>query len=208
MTSLAGPDSGDDARRFGRDDLRLLGRHLRERRNSAGITLQKLSEASGVSIAAIRALETGASNPSLPTVIQVVEALGTTIDRALAAVRAARGRVAVTRGFTASAKGSQHLSDGIAEAILQGETHVLPLKTVSPLPEAMQRHAALCLVVDGTLLVSTAEGERVRLGPGDSYHAEPQAVRGWANAGTGPVRLLCVADTRIAGPQEGKEATA
>lgn len=206
MDSSEDPRAADDAGRFGRDDLRLLGRHLRDRRTSAGITLQRLSETSGVSIAAIRSLETGGSNPSLPTVIRVVEALGTTIDRALAAVRAARGRVVVTRAKDLG--GPRLLSDGIAEAILHGETHVLPVKSVAPLPAAMARHASLCLVIDGKLLVSTDAGERVRLSAGDTYHAEPQAVRGWANAGSRPVRLLCIADTRIAKTPEGKEATA
>lgn len=82
------PRPGDGSPRFGRDDLRLFGRYVRERRAAGGITLRELSEKSGVSIAAIRSLETGGANPSLPTVIQVIEALGTTIDRALAAVRA------------------------------------------------------------------------------------------------------------------------
>jgi transcriptional regulator with XRE-family HTH domain len=208
MKSSGGTALREFSRRFGRDDLHLLGHYVRERRTSAGMTLQKLSGECGVSIAAIRSLETGASNPSLPTVIQVLEALGTTIDQALSAVRASRGRVVVTRGFGQSAGGMKQISEGMAEAILVGETHVLPVKTAGPLPEAMQRHASLCLVVDGALLVSTAKGERVRLGPGDIYHAEPQAVRGWDNGGPGPVRLICVADTRTASSQEGKEATA
>lgn len=208
MDSSGGTASREFSRRFGREDLHLLGHYVRERRVSAGMTLQKLSGECGVSIAAIRSLETGASNPSLPTVIQVLEALGTTIDQALSAVRSSKGRVVVTRGFGPSAKGTRQISEGMAEAILQGETHVLPVKAVGPLPEAMQRHASLCLVVEGALLVATAQGEQVRLGPGDIYHAVPQAVRGWDNAGAGPVRLICVADTRVTSSQDGKEATA
>lgn len=209
MDSSGGIALREFSRRFGREDLHLLGHYLRERRTSAGMTLQKLSGECGVSIAAIRSLETGASNPSLPTVIQVLEALGTTIDQALSAVRASRGRVVVIRGFGHSGEGTKQISDGMAEAILVGETHVLPVAAAAgALPEAMQRHASLCLVVDGALLVSTAKGEQVRLGPGDIYHAEPQAVRGWDNGGAGPVRLICVADTRVTRSQDGKEATA
>jgi transcriptional regulator with XRE-family HTH domain len=194
----------DDGARFGRDDLRLLGRHLRDRRSGAGLTLRRLSEASGVSVAAIRALEAGQSNPGLPTVIAVVEALGTTIDRAIAAVRAARGRAVVTRG----GGGRRALSDGLADPVLRAEALALALKTMGPAPAEAAQHATLCMVVQGALTVTTARGDRVRLDAGDTYHAEPGFVQGWANAGTRPVRVISVADTRTAAERERKEGNA
>lgn len=195
----------DHGARFGRDDLRLLGRHLRDRRSGAGLTLRRLSEASGVSVAAIRALEAGQSNPGLPTVIAVVEALGTTIDRAIAAVRAARGRAVVTRG---GGGGRRALSDGLADPVLRAEALALAVKTMGPAPAEAAHHATLCMVVQGALTVTTAEGARVRLDAGDTYHAEPGFVQGWANAGTRPVRVISVADTRTAAEREGKEGIA
>lgn len=205
MTAPVDPGNGNETRRFGREDLRLLGQHLRERRLAAGFTMRRLAEASGVSVAAIRALEAGGTNPSLPTVILVVEALGTTIDRALSAVRAARGRVVVTRAGTGRC--GQPLSAGLAEAVLQAATILLAPKATGPVPPPLERHAAMCMVLDGTLAVTTAEGDRIVLETGDSYHAEPRVVQGWANAGHRPVRLLCAADTRITAPSPGKEAT-
>ncbi len=205
MTAPVDPGTGDEARRFGREDLRLLGQHLRERRLAAGFTMRRLAEASGVSVAAIRALEAGGTNPSLPTVILVVEALGTTIDRALSAVRAARGRVVVTRAGTG--RSGRPLSAGLVEAVLQAETILLAARAAGPVPPLLARHAAMCMVLDGTLAVTTAEGDRIVLESGDSYHAEPRIVQHWANAGDRPVRLLCAADTRITAPSQGKEAT-
>jgi transcriptional regulator with XRE-family HTH domain len=206
MENSIDPSLGDDSPRFGRDDLRLFGRYVRERRTAGGITLRELAERSGVSIAAIRSLETGGANPSLPTVIEVIEALGTTIDRALAAVRAARGRVVVTRAANQASQGCTALSDGISQAALQGEACVLPVESVVSVPEAMALNASLCLVVDGALMVSTDAGDRVRIETGDTYHAEPRTVRSWANVGNRPVRLLCVADTRLSAGQEAREA--
>jgi transcriptional regulator with XRE-family HTH domain len=197
------PEDGPD--RFGRDDLRLMGSVLRNQRTAAGMTLRRLSERSGIGVAAIRALESGQSNPSLATVVAVVEALGTTIDRALTAVRAARGRVVVTRAGPAP---QAALSDGLVEAALDAHTLALPVKSLAPAPSAAARHATLCLVVQGALVVTTATGERVRLDEGDSYHAEPGTVQGWANAGARPVRLLSVADTRTTPDQQEKEGNA
>lgn len=208
MENSIDPGLGDETPRFGRDDLRLFGRYVRERRTAGGITLRELAERSGVSIAAIRSLETGGANPSLSTVIQVIEALGTTIDRALAAVRAARGRVVVTRASSQVNQACTALSDGISGAALHGEACVLPVESVISVPESMAQNAALCLVVDGALMVVTNTGDRVRIETGDTYHAEPRTVRSWANVGNRPVRLLCVADTRFSVGQEGREANA
>jgi transcriptional regulator with XRE-family HTH domain len=206
MENQIGPGSGVGAARFGRDDLRLFGHYVRERRTAGGITLRELADKSGVSIAAIRSLETGGANPSLSTVIQVIEALGTTIDRALAAVRAARGRVVVTRSALRAQQGCTPLSEGVSDAVLRGEVCVLPVESVISMPEAMTQNPSLCLVVDGALMVTTDAGDRVRVETGDTYHAEPHVVRNWANVGSRPVRLLCVADTRLSTSQEGREA--
>jgi transcriptional regulator with XRE-family HTH domain len=207
MSAPPDPGNGDETRRFGRDDLRLLGQYLRERRLAAGMTLRRLADSSGVSVAAIRALEAGGTNPSLTSVVQLVEALGTTIDRALAAVRVARGRVVVTRATARRGSTGQALSSGLVDAALQAETVVLPARMVGPAPAAATRHAAMCMVLDGTLTVTLDGGQRVQLDAGDSYHADAMVVQGWANTGDTPVHLLCAADTRITAPQSGKDTT-
>ena len=67
--------------RFDRSELRAVGRRLRLKRVAKGWSLTHLSEMSGISVAAIRKVELGASNPSLLTIVALVEALDEPVDR-------------------------------------------------------------------------------------------------------------------------------
>ena len=174
--------------RFGRRHLNQLGGFLKTERQAAGLTMRALAGRSGVGVATIRALEAGRSSPSLNTVLAVVEALGTTIDRAIDAARSETGRVAVSRG-------EGPLSDGLADPAMAGVMLTLPERSVRPVPADGARAASMCMVVAGSVIAALRTGERVRLEVGDTYHAQPGAVQGWANSGDGTARLLCVLAT-------------
>ena len=64
--------------RFGRSELVAVGRRLRLHRVAKSWSLKRLSEVSGVSVAAIRKIELGESNPGLLTVLVLLEALDQT----------------------------------------------------------------------------------------------------------------------------------
>ncbi|MDR5653356.1 helix-turn-helix domain-containing protein [Ruixingdingia sedimenti] len=179
--------------RFRKADLARLGRHLADQRQAAGLTLRALSDRSGISIGAIRALESGQSNPSLGTVVAVVEALGVSLDRMVAAAGAERPRVAVVT----RAGAAEDLTDGLADAALSARLLALPPGPAHPAPEPAARHPSFAMVIAGRVLAATAAGDApAALGPGDSYHAQPGQVLALAHDGGGPARLLHVTDIR------------
>ncbi len=63
--------------------LEAVGKRIRARRTSAGLTLEELAARAGVSTGALSQLERGVGNPSLGTLSQVAHALGTTLPTLL-----------------------------------------------------------------------------------------------------------------------------
>lgn len=200
-----GDSASLSARRFGKADLRRVGQYLRDQRITSGISRRRLSERSGVSVAAIRALESGQSNPSLGTVVPVFEALGIMLDTVIEAARSARNPVIVTR----AADGEANLAVGFADAALAAHIVTLPVKSMRPASESAGLHPSLGVVVEGTVIATVEVGEgpavsasasgRVRLETGDNYHAQPGVVQSLANAGGRDARVLVVLDTRRTG---------
>ncbi len=196
-------------RRFGKTDLRRVGKVLRDQRMALGLSMRGLSERSGVSIAAIRALEAGQSNPSLGTVVPVVEALDLKLDRVISAARAAQDRVAITR----AGSGEASLSRGLVDAVLSARLMSLPVESMRPTPPDASRHPSLGVVVSGSVIVSVdadterdgtpRAGQRIRLESGDNYHARPGVVKSLANAANADARVLMVLDIR-SGPARGE----
>jgi len=177
-----------DDRRFDRSDLLRMGRVLREHRQVAGLSARRLSVQSGVSVSAIRALESGVSNPALATVLPLVEVLGLGIDALVAEVRSARSGVVVHRA------GSPETPEAAEGRALRLCRVSLPVKSVQPPPRVCAEHPALVMVLSGSIIAGLEDGGRAQLEAGDTYHAEAGAVTSWANPGTREVRLLCVAD--------------
>jgi len=188
------PAQSEDPNRFGAIELRRLGRYLHEQRKATGLTLRSLSERAEVGVASIRALESGRSSPSLTTVLRVVGALGVTIDRAVAVATTAGARVVVTRGAGPHGPGGQRLSEGLEDATLDACRFELAPGALYKLPNTLSDSPSFCMVIDGTLIAARGKANRVRLGAGDVYLARPGEVQTWANTGTGPAHLICVAD--------------
>jgi len=187
-------ESQGRGRRFERGDLARIGRFLRDQRLATGVSLQRLASLSGVSPGTIRAIEGGQSNPSLGTVLAIVDALGLSLDALSDAARGQVPRIAVVTRAADLTGDEIDLSRGLDAPVMAARLLSLPGKSLRPLPEADGTSPIMGMVVSGSLLAGTRTGERVRLDAGDSYHAQPGHVRGWANRGTRPVRLLHVAD--------------
>jgi transcriptional regulator with XRE-family HTH domain len=76
----------------------MLGRRIRNLRDARKWSLKHLSGNCGVSIAAIQKIEAGAANPSLLTVIAIIEVLGESVDQLISASRKLDRTVNVVRG--------------------------------------------------------------------------------------------------------------
>ncbi len=167
------------AHRFGKADLQRLGRHLRDLRLASGRT-------QGVVAA-------GRSNPNLPTVVALAAALETSIDRVVAAVAVARGRVAVTRAGTPGGD----LSAGLDDRVLCARTVVLPQGTrQDPVTDKTAQAAVMVMVLEGVVLAIAATGERLRLDTGDTCHAQAGTLTSLAGLGPQTAQVICIADPR------------
>jgi transcriptional regulator with XRE-family HTH domain len=192
MHPALGDTSGAN-RRFSKKDLVRLGRFMAAQRQNAEMTLRSLSERSGVSIGAIRALEAGQSNPSLVTVIAIVDALGVSLDRMMAALRPDRSDVAVV---TRAGSGETELSRGLSGAVLSARYVDLPENNAGPVLAGNSRHPAFGMVLNGSVTSRLGDGRTLRLDRGDAWHARPGQVVAWVASGRGAARLLHVTDTR------------
>jgi len=65
------------------DIVRVFGRKVRRLRQAAGLTLEQVARASGVSIGALSQIERGLGNPSLATVFRVAQSLGSSAGKLL-----------------------------------------------------------------------------------------------------------------------------
>ncbi len=192
LDTSPGDTSGGNPR-FSKKDLVRLGRFMATQRQNAEMTLRTLSERSGVSIGAIRALEAGQSNPSLVTVVAIVDALGVSLDRMMAALRPDRSDVAVV---TRAGSGETELSRGLGGAVLSARFVDLPENSAGAVLAGNSRHPAFGMVLDGSVTSRLSDGRTLRLDSGDAWHARPGQVVAWAASGEGAARLLHVTDTR------------
>ena len=186
--------------RFGKTDLRKLGTYLRSRRLAADLTLRHLSELSSVSTAALRSLEGGKASPSLISVLNVVDALGLTIDEAIDGALRVGQRVLVTRQGTEAGE-----DPAISEFALSVRIVSLDPGELLSLPPSLRAAPSLGVLLEGAVIVSQEGAHRVRLFREDAYHAKPGSVAAWANAGDDVARLLCVTDTRQVGKSTESE---
>lgn len=85
MDTVAEHDSGSDGEPTAPADdiVRIFGRKVRMLRRAAGLTLEQVARASGISIGALSQIERGMGNPSLATVFRVSQSLGSSAGKLL-----------------------------------------------------------------------------------------------------------------------------
>jgi transcriptional regulator with XRE-family HTH domain len=160
-----------DDNRFNRGELRAVGRQLRLFRIAKGWSLKKLSEMSGVSVAAIRKAELGESNPSLLTVLALVEALDESVDRLIGLAVNAGDQIRLTR---AADQDDLHaeilLSDGLSSRKMTGRRVTLDAGEALSVTDPRQPAPLLGYVLDGTIVVARANGGSDVCARGDAFH--------------------------------------
>ena len=183
-------------KRFEREHLRRLGRRIRALREARKWSLQRLSVNSDVSIAAIQKIESGAANPSLLTVIAIIEALGESVDQLVSASRKPDRTVRVVRGeLPHRSAGAVDLSPTLADRRMHCSLNVLAARQrlksagVGPGGEPLFGY-----VVDGALRLSFVDGDVVQLAVGDSFHASADTSAEWSNPAARRSLVLCIAD--------------
>lgn len=175
------------ARLFGQKELRQVGRHIRLTREKAGLTQSQLAESAGLSPRAVRDLEAGRSNPTLATMVAIVDVLGFTLDELVTAARSSLPGPDLTRASDLGA-GNNLLTRTLLNPRMSAR--IVDFGGGDTAGPEMPAGAIFGHVLKGNVTVAL-DGEDVTLRQGDSLHARP-GVLGRLQAQGDRVRVLLV----------------
>jgi transcriptional regulator with XRE-family HTH domain len=189
----AGCDTDMDKRaEFGLAQLRVLGRRLRALRRGRNLSLRKLANESGVSVAAIQDLEAGNSSPSLLNVLSIAEVLGEPVDRLIATSMQTENVPTHVRGKLLECTSNPGGSLGtLIEARMRGV--VLSMASKSKLKDS-ERPTALPMfayVMEGGVDLLFNGGRKERLAANDAVHIAREAPIAWSNPFAKRALILC-----------------
>ena len=164
-----------------------IGKQLRLLREQSGRSQAQLAFEAGISVRALRALESGRSSPNLATVTGVAGAVGISLDDL---VDAARSNCPVADWTPAPPKGSATtlLTRQLADARIRAQIIEFPVANGSE--PSVPHSAVFGYVLTGSIKV-LLDGEETLLGDGDSFHAQAGALQFWRSESAG-ARLLVV----------------
>ena len=187
---------------FGNQDLRALGHRLRHLREQRQWSLKRLAQEGGISVAAIRKIELGQSNPSILTILALVEALGESIDRLISAAREGEVRITVTRGNARLDRPTDNddRTRNLADPAMR--CSVVTLRAGRGLKDTGRREMAFVYILDGAVSVADADP----CNDGDAFHVSSLSRFRLKNAGGKQARLLLVTGLAKNEPDTGSKA--
>jgi transcriptional regulator with XRE-family HTH domain len=178
----------------GRELASALGKSLRTRRKSRGLTLQQLADLCGLSQPFLSQLENGKAMPSLLALHQVATALGTT-SQALLDVQT-RSEISLVRGEDTRC---YDLASGATLCFLvEGPGHHMEPNLVIAQAGAAQacelKHAGeeMVHVMEGTVEIAMQGHDSFTLEPGDTLTYPATTPHEWRVVGNDPARFLIV----------------
>jgi len=170
-----------------------LGHRIRQTRTQKGITLQELSERSGLSKGFICQLENDKASPSLQALDRLSAGLGVPVALLLISQeeRAHVVRVGERQGYSLG-------SEGLSVQLLSAPGRSLKMMLIELAPGAAtggDNHAhegeECHLVLQGSVRYRQGDEELI-LGEGDSLHWNGYIPHRVENCGPQPARILCV----------------
>jgi len=172
-----------------------VGNRIKSIRKRKGLTLQNLSEKSGMSATAISAIERNVSSPTVNTLASIGKALGESLSSLLGeseityVVTRADGRerpAAPGRGIEL-----QSLATGVP-----GQRFVPMIGVLAPGAtsgdDPVNRNADDFLFVMRGMLDVESNGTTIRLGEGDSLYFRGNTPYRWRNAAAGETQIILV----------------
>jgi len=157
------------AERFGIENMKALGRRLRALREARQWSLKRLSSACGVSVSAIQNIERGQSNPSLMTIMLLVDCLGISIDQLIADAQAAEVQINVTRKDDIDQTSGNGTLDGdLSTPAMRG--WIREISSISPPEGIRDGEAVFGYLIHGALQIGNTE-DVPPCSVGDAFHA-------------------------------------
>lgn len=175
-----------------------MGRKLRLRRKIKGLSLQQLSEMSGISVSQLSQIERGGSEPSLRSLQMICGALKMPISWLFEG----SGHTDTEEGVIVRRHRRRHLAFdelGMAKQLMTPdecpELQMMEI-VINPGggsgPEPISRPGAKCATVLEGCLVLEVEEMSYELQPGDSFSFNSTRPHRYWCGGDGPVRLIWV----------------
>lgn len=195
-----------------------LGRRVKALRRTAEMTLQQLSERSGVSVATLSKIENGRSSASFDTVLKVARGLGVLFDNLVGdevSDRRNLSRLVVTRAgdaeeypseiYTYRAYGTEMLHRRLMPLMIEVKTRTVP----DPVDWSTHEGEEFILVLDGEIDLHTEHYKPQRLRTGDAAYFDSLMRHAFVAVDCSAAKILSVslADTGPHGPANEKADT-
>lgn len=170
-----------------------LGRRMRTRRQRLSMTLQDVSNASGVSVGYLSQVERGNATPTLGTLTQIAQALEVDTDYF---VRTPHTVDSLTRGdsrpkFAVAGSSIEYEQIGVERAGHELTSYVMNVPPGYESEVVTHVGEEIIYILDGTISQIVGEREYI-MGPGDSLHYLGTTPHCWANKTDRPARILWV----------------
>jgi transcriptional regulator with XRE-family HTH domain len=168
-----------------------LGSGIRARRQALGLTLKDVQAASGLSHPFLSKVERGLAQPSMRSLTQIADVLGTT-GHALVALGSAEDVGGVRRG---NAVEVSH-GEGLARALVRGAWPFLPVEYRSGPREFEEFYThmtrEMVYVASGTCEMEIDGHGVFKLRPGESLFYGAHLKHRWRQLSKGQVRVLLI----------------
>jgi transcriptional regulator with XRE-family HTH domain len=179
--------------RFKRAHVLALGSKIRALREARHWSLSRLSKNAGISVAAIQKIEAGTSNPSLVTIVAIIDALGASVDKLISEVRQLDRGVTVVRNLLQTKTGTS-VSLVSERADRRMDCRVIAMSSRENPDDVHKGKPLFGYVLDGGLRLSLSNGKAIELGTGDAFHAAADTCPEWSNPLSRRSVILCIND--------------
>jgi len=191
----SGPDRDEDL-------VSGFGSHVRQRRETAGLTLEQLSKRSAVSRAMLSKVERGETSPTSGVATKIAQALDTSLTDLIGAPTASGVTVVMRKSdrpvFRDPDTGFERhiVSAALGAGRIEMVCHYLPAHvSTGPLPASPPGTEKQLVVIRGVLTLAVA-GVAERLRAGDSLFFQADAVLEFTNHANTPCEYLMVISRR------------
>lgn len=199
MATIEVDDSGETDREPATSRHRLAAR-VREIRRMRSLTIQEVSERSGLAISTVSKIERGLMAPTYDRFTRLAEGLGIDVAELFVAKgeRFGVGEFALARVGECDTYTTENYTYDMLFSQLHGKAMVPMLGTLKPLEQMrfdrVVRHDGeeFLFVLEGDVIVQLEGRDPIRLATGDSIYFDSRRGHLYASAGDRPARILVV----------------
>jgi len=175
------------------DSVSTLGMRMRKQRHRLSLTLQQLSDASGVSVGYLSQVERGLATPSLGTLSQIAVALKVDVSYF---IHTPRTQDSLTRAderprFAVAGSSIEYEKIGADFPGHELSSYIMNVPPGYASEEVVHEGEEVIYILEGEIVQVVDGGEHI-MRPGDSLHYLGSRPHSWSNKTDVPARVLWV----------------